>query len=145
MWLWKRPHLAINPGERKRSILSKNNACHGYTGIDCTITRVVRVNRVMLSFLPHAHFTSFRACPSQADSWYMAAARPLDLRIVPQHCTNTTYNISEAQRNRSSSQKVISILPLSFFVDTHGTNYYNFRGWSSQKFVGSRKKSENYL
>ena len=67
-------------------------------------------------------FPRFLNVLAEGRRWCDAAVCPFDLKIESEHCTNPTYNISEAHPNRSSGRKVIWDLLVSFFVDTHGSD-----------------------
>ena len=75
---------------------------------------------VYRQFLPHAKFPVFRTRPSGARERWDIVSHSLVIKITPKHRAYLTYNISNARPKRINSFRVMPILLLTFFVDTHG-------------------------
>ena len=73
------------------------------------------------SILTHADFPVFNTCSSRAKWSTVSILISFAPKIIPEHRTNYIWNISEARLKEPNSQKVILILLLTFFVDTHGS------------------------
>ena len=83
------------------------------TRIQCDVTRTKQINTspiwvwacVVASF-QHADFAVFQTCPTAADEDCAIIAGPLVPKTLPEQRACTTSDISEAQPNRFSSEKI---------------------------------------
>ena len=73
-----------------------------------------------VTLLTTCRFTRFQKSVFRSSQPFSVGSDAFNITSVSQHRATITCNISKAQRNRFSRQKVISILLLSFFVPTHG-------------------------
>ena len=72
-------------------------------------------------FLPHAKFPVLKCTFSRASEGWTTIHRFSVEKMLSEQRAYTIYNISKAQPNRCSRQKVMSILLLTFFVTSHGS------------------------
>ena len=72
-------------------------------------------------FLPHAKFSVFENSPLGAYEIWNIISRSLVAKIVPKQRAYPTYNISKARPQRTSSEKVVLILLVTFIFPSHGS------------------------
>ena len=102
----------------------------------CFTVGLVRVSFVVpsewwtfqASILTHADFPVFNTCSSRAKWSTVSILISFAPKFVPEQRTNHIWNISEARLKAPNNQKVILILWLTFFVDTHGRSKCFFLG-----------------
>ena len=74
--------------------------------------------------LTHAEFSIFESFRVHVYDPFSKTRKSFELKTVQEQRANIPYKISKDEQKRISSNKVTSILPLSFFLAVHGTTQY---------------------
>ena len=72
--------------------------------------------------LTHAEFSIFESFRVHIYDPFSKTRKSFELKTVQEQRANIPYKISKDEQKRISSNKVTSILPLSFFLAVHGSN-----------------------